>query len=154
MNEFIPQKDYNFIKFTKEQKDIVKRIKDYSDRNCRKIINKRYITSCLTNFDYGFAYFRTEILKVDNSIKNRPCAFACIRKEYDGILFLQIICAIQNMDKLGTRLLNDIFEFAIKNNYIQIILESNQQNKSFYEKYNFKESGMTDENLYIMAKFF
>ncbi len=45
MNEFIPQKDYNFIKFTKEQKDIVKRIKDYSDRNCRKIINKRYITS-------------------------------------------------------------------------------------------------------------
>ncbi len=58
------------------------------------------------------------------------------------------------MDKLGTRLLNDIFEFAIKNNYIQIILESNQQNKSFYEKYNFKESGMTDENLYIMAKFF
>ena len=59
MNDFIPQTDYNFIKFTKDQKDIVKRIKEYSNRNCRNLINKRYISSCLTNFDIGFAYFRT-----------------------------------------------------------------------------------------------
>ena len=34
--DFIPQKDYKLIEFTKEQKDVVKRVKEYSNRNCRK----------------------------------------------------------------------------------------------------------------------
>ena len=65
-NQFTPQNDYNLIEFTKEQKDIVKRIKDYSHRNCRQMIQTKYITHCLQNFDIGFAYFRTEILNIDH----------------------------------------------------------------------------------------
>lgn len=60
--DFIPQKDYKLSEFTKEQKDIVKRIKEHSNRNCRKAIDASYITKTLNDFDYGLAYFRSEIL--------------------------------------------------------------------------------------------
>ena len=30
INDFIPQKDYNLIKFTKDNKDIIKKVKKYS----------------------------------------------------------------------------------------------------------------------------
>lgn len=62
-NYYTPEKDYNLIKFSNEQKDVIKRIKEYSFRNCRTEILQSYITTTLQNFDYGFAFFRTEIIK-------------------------------------------------------------------------------------------
>ena len=71
-NNFIAKNEYKILNFTKNDTEIVKRIKDYAKRNCREQINTSYITSTLQNFDYGISYFRTEILTKDNSEKNRP----------------------------------------------------------------------------------
>ena len=146
-SDFIPHKDYKLVSFTKEKKDIVKRIKEYANRNCRKVIQKS-----LNELDYGFAYFRTEILNSDQSVKNRPCAFACVKKEKNNILNLLLICTIQNMDKLGTKLLNNVFEYAKENKFIKILLECNESNIDFYTKFDFINEGFTNDNLFIMVK--
>ena len=151
-SDFIPQKDYKLIEFTKEQKDIVKRIKEYSNRNCRKAIEVSYITKILNNFDYGIAYFRMEILKINNTVKNRPCAFVCMKKENNNILSLLSICSIQNMDRLGTKILNNVFCYAKENNFTKILLECDEKNKNFYSKFDFKDNGMSNDELFIMVK--
>jgi hypothetical protein len=38
-NNFIAKNDYKLINFTKNDTEIVKRIKDYAKRNCREQIN-------------------------------------------------------------------------------------------------------------------
>ena len=101
------KKDYKLIEFTKDDKDTIKRIKDYSIRNCRKKISTSYITLTLNNFDYGIVYFRSEILKINKSVKNRPCVFACVKFQQNGKIYLSLICAIQNNDNIGTKMLND-----------------------------------------------
>jgi hypothetical protein len=151
-SDFIPHKDYKLISFTKEEKNIVKRIKEYANRNCRKVIQKSFITKSLNELDYGFAYFRTEILKFDQSVKIRPCAFACVKKEKNNILNLLLICTIQNMDKLGTKLLNNVFEYAKENKFIKIFLECNESNIDFYTKFDFINEGFTNDELFIMVK--
>ena len=143
-SDFIPHKDYKLISFTKEEKNIVKRIKEYANRNCRT----EFITKSLNELDYGFAYFRTEILKFDQSVKIRPCAFACVKKQDDEALTLLLICTIQNMDKLGTKLLNNVFEYAKENKFIKIFLECNESNIDFYTKFDF-----INEELFIMVKY-
>ena len=147
-SDFIPHKDYKLISFTKDEKIIVKRVKEYANRNCRT----EFITKSLNELDYGFAYFRTEILKFDQSVKIRPCAFACVKKEKNNILTLLLICTIQNMDKLGTKLLNNIFEYAKENKFIKIFLECNESNIDFYTKFDFINEGFTNEELFIMVK--
>lgn len=143
-SDFIPHKDYKLISFTKEEKNIVKRVKEYANRNCRT----EFITKSLNELDYGFAYFRTEILKFDQSVKIRPCAFACVKKQDDEALTLLLICTIQNMDKLGTKLLNNVFEYARENKFIKIFLECNESNIDFYTKFDF-----INEELFIMVKY-
>jgi hypothetical protein len=151
-SDFIPYKDYKLVSFTKEEKNIVKRVKEYANRNCRKIIQKSFITKSLNELDYGFAYFRTEILKSDQSVKYRPCAFACVKKEKNNILNLLLICTIQNMDKLGTKLLKDVFEYAKENKFIKILLECNESNIDFYTKFDFINEGYISEEMFIMVK--
>ena len=53
--------DYKLIEFNKTNTDIIKIIKKYGHRNCKKEIRKYWITSSLDNCDIGFAYFHTEI---------------------------------------------------------------------------------------------
>jgi len=148
-SDFIPHKDYKLISFTKEEKNIVKRIKEYANRNCRT----EFITKSLNELDYGFAYFRTEILKFDQSVKIRPCAFVCVKKQDDEALTLLLICTIQNMDKLGTKLLNNVFEYAKENKFIKIFLECNESNIAFYTKFDFINEGYISEELFIMVKY-
>ena len=38
-----------------------------------------------------------------------------VKKQDDEALTLLLICTIQNMDKLGTKLLNNVFEYAKEN---------------------------------------
>lgn len=151
-SDFIPYKDYKLVSFTKEEKNIVKRVKEYANRNCRKVIQKSFITKSLNELDYGFAYFRTEILKSDQSVKYRPCAFACVKKQDDEALTLLLICTIQNMDKLGTKLLKDVFEYARENKFIKILLECNESNSAFYTKFDFINQGYISEEMLIMVK--
>lgn len=132
MNEFIPLKDYKLITFTKDDIENIKRIKTYSKRNCRNKIETTYITQVLKNFDFGIAYFRTEILN-NNVSKIRPCAFACIKFQENGNLFLLLI-------------------FAKKNRYNKITLECNKDNVNFYKKFNFIEDIILNNNLISMTK--
>lgn len=150
--DIIPHKDYKIIEFTKDDKDVIKRIKTYSIRNCRKEITTKYITLTLNNFDYGISYFRTEILIKDKSVKIRPCAFACLKYQENNILYLLLICSIHNNDNLGTKILNEIFIFAKTKGYKKITLECDEKNVSFYNKFNFIEDGKTDDDMISMTK--
>jgi len=91
-------------------------------------------------------------LKSDQSVKYRPCAFACVKKQDDEALTLLLICTIQNIDKLGTKLLKDVFEYAKENKFIKILLECNESNIDFYTKFDFINEGFTNDNLFIMIK--
>ena len=152
INDFIPQKDYNLIKFTKDNKDIIKKVKKYSMWNCRKEIEISYITKILSEFDYGIAYFRTEMLKINRSNKNRPCAFAYMQHQENKTLYILLICAIHNNDNLGTKILNEIFLYAHENSYNKIALECDEKNKTFYEKFDFLSVSMNDDDMFIMKK--
>jgi hypothetical protein len=153
-DDFIAKDDYKYINFTKKDVDIIKRIKDYSKRNCRKEIETSYITHTLNNFDYGFSFFRTEILNKDKTEKNRPCAFACVRIEYkaENILYLILICSIKNKDNLGSQILNKVIDYAKNNNITKIRLECSKTVIKFYEKYNFIENGILEKNMISMIK--
>jgi hypothetical protein len=151
-SDFIPYKDYKYMEFVKNEKDTIKRIKTYSIRNCRKEIQTEYITKTLLNFDYGFSYFRTEQLKINNEKKVRPCAFACLSKIDNTKVILLLICAIKTMDKLGTKLLNDVIKFCIKNNFESIILECVENNREFYEKNGFIFKKIVNDELLLMEK--
>lgn len=183
-SDFIPQKDYKLILFNKEQKEIIKRIKKYvlrnrrnlrnlrnykKCRNCRNDITQSYITKILNKFDYGFAFFRSEILKINNSLKNIPCAFACIQI-YDNItLYLLLIYSIHNndndndidididknicADNLDEKILNEIINYAKKNNYKKILLESDEKLVKFYEKYGFICDRIVWDDMHFMIKY-
>ena len=107
----------------------------------------------MDNFDYGLAYFRSERLKINNSIKNRPCAFACVKYEENDILYLSLICSIQNNDSLGTKILNEVFTFAKHKGYKLISLECDETNINFYKKFNFIEKGLNKDDMMTMTKY-
>lgn len=151
-NNFIAKNDYKLINFTKSDAIIIKRIKDYAKRNCREQINTSYITSTLQNFDYGISYFRTEILTKDNSEKNRPCAFVCIKNIDNKIMFIMLICSIKNNDNLGTKILENLFIYAKNNGYTTINLECNKSLVKFYKKHNFIELNKLDDDMIVMTK--
>jgi len=151
MNDYIPLRDYKLVKFTKDDIENIKRIKSYSNRNCRNKIETSYITQVLKNFDFGIAYFRTEILK-NNIIKYRPCVFACIKFQENGQLFLSLICAVKNDDKLGTKILNELFIFAKYKGYNKITLECDKNKVNFYKKFEFIEDIKLDDKLISMTK--
>ena len=56
------------------------------------------------------------------------------------------------MDKLGTKLLNNVFEYAKENKFIKIFLECNESNIAFYTKFDFINEGFTNDELFIMVK--
>jgi len=151
-SDFIAQKDYNLIKFNKEQKDIIKRVKEYAFRNCRTEILQTYITKTLNMFDYGFAYFRTEILTINKSVKNRPCAFACVQDFGNNTLYLLLVCSIHNNDDLGTKILNEVILFAQTNGYNKITLEFDEKLINFYEKFNFTDEKIIEDEMHYMIK--
>ncbi len=145
MNDFIPLKDYILFDFTKNNIDIVKRIKEYSIRNCRKHIKTKYITNTLNNFNYRYVYYRTEI--VNNINKSRPCAFVCFRFIDDSTIHIDLICSIKTNDKLGSNLLNEVFKYAKNNNYKKITLNCDVSIMEFYKKFGFTKKDDINNNI-------
>jgi len=152
MSDVIPQKDYKTLKFTKNDKDIIKRIKDYAIRNCRNEVTQFYITKTLNLFDFGISYFRTEILKINKSIKTRPCAFACVQKLSDNKLYLLLVCSIHNNDELGKKIMNEILLYSMENNFIEISLECDEKLIDFYKKFGFVEEKIVEDDMHYMVK--
>ena len=152
--DFIAKDDYKYINFTKKDIEIIKRIKEYSKRNCRKEIETSYITHTLNTFDYGFSFFRTEILNKNKIEKNRPCAFACVKIDEDdeNTMYLILICSIKNKDNLGSQILNKVIEYAKNNKIIKIRLECSKTVIKFYEKHNFIENGKLEKNMINMTR--
>lgn len=154
-DDFTAKKDYKLTTFTKNDAIIIKRIKEYSKRNCRKQIETSYITNVLNNFDFGYSFFRTEILNKDNTEKNRPCAFACIKyneKNNNKTIFLMLICSIKNMDNLGSNILFNIFEHAKNKDFKYIRLECNRSVINFYKKHKFIEIEKLENDMISMIK--
>ena len=151
-HNYIAKNDYKFVNFTINDKDIIKRIKEYAKRNCREIITTSYITTTLKNFDYGFSYFRTEILIKDNLEKNRPCAFACIKNIDTFTIYIMLICSIKNNDNLGTKILENIFTYAKNNSYTVVRLECEKSLIKFYKKHDFIELEKLEDDMIVMSK--
>ena len=92
-------------------------------------------------------------MKINRSVKNRPCAFACMKIEKNNVLTLMLICTIQNIDKLGTKILNNVFEYSKNHQFTKLLLECDENNKKFYSKFDFIDEGMISDELFIMAKY-
>jgi len=150
MNNFIPLTDYILFDFTKNNTEIVKRIKEYSIRNCRKHIKTQYITNTLNNFNYGYVYYRTEI--INNINKSRPCAFVCFSFVDNKTIHIDLICSIKTNDKLGSNLLNKVFKYANDNYYNKITLNCDISNIEFYKKYGFITENNKNNNNILMVK--
>jgi hypothetical protein len=65
---------------------------------------------------------------------------------------LLLICSIQNDDKLGTQILNEVFSFAKNKGFAKITLECDEKNVKFYSKFNFNEDGNTSDDMVSMTK--
>ena len=105
------------------------------------------------------ALYGTEILNIDKSEKNRPCAFACIQiidkkdeEKKNNTLFLMLICSIKNSENFGSILLDKIDEYAKNKNFKYIRLECSKNVMKFYEKHNFIENGKLENNMISMIK--
>lgn len=131
--------DYKLIEFNKNNSDLIKIIKKYGYRNCKKNISRYWIKMSLTNCDIGYVYFHTEIIETkDNNniiktIKYRPCAFICLEIINIEHLHLHLVCSLTtNKDHLGTKLLNTIFEYSKNNGYKKISLDSISNKTTLY----------------------
>jgi hypothetical protein len=151
--------DYNLIQFTKND-DIIKRIKAYAYRNCKKEINNNWISSSLKNTDVGFVYFHTEIIetiknnKIVKETKYRPCAFICLIEYNNNEIHILLVCSIYTTGHLGTMLINEAIKYSQNKGYKIISLDStNQKNTKYYEKKGFiiqpKVKELLDTTIYM-----
>jgi len=62
--------NYQLIKFDKNDDELLKQIKKYGHRNCKKDIKRHWIDNSLKNCDKGFAYFNNEIIETKDENGN------------------------------------------------------------------------------------
>ena len=114
--------NYQLIEFDKNDNEILKRIKKYGYRNCRKYIRRQWINDNLKNCDKGFAYFNVELIetkdengKIIITEKYRPCAFLCLTFNDKNHIYLSLIGGLHTTEHLGTKLINEAFNYSINN---------------------------------------
>ena len=147
--------DYKLLEFTKND-DILKRIKDYGHRNCKKEIKNSWIIATLNNCDMGYAYFHTEIIKTKNenneiieTEKYRPCAYICLSEYSQHEIHIMLVCSLYTTEHLGTKLMEKVFEYAKNKGYSIISLDStNEKNTKFYSKKGFVVTPINKKNIY------
>ena len=62
------------------------------------------------------------------------------------------LLAIKNKDKLGSKILEKIYEYALHNDIKNITLECDKSVIKFYEKHGFIETGKLENNMFSMIK--
>jgi hypothetical protein len=158
--------DYQLIEFNKNDNELIKNIKKYGHRNCKKEIEKYWIISSLENCDKGFSYFNTEIIETKDEKGNiikmnkyRPCAYLCLEKYDKEHINLSLVCSLTSTSHLGTKLINEAFNYSINNGYKIMSLDSiTDKTTNYYLKKGFeiKEKiikKIGDRTKYMIKKF-
>lgn len=137
--------DYYLVEFSNniQNNDVIKRIKKYAYRNCKKEISRNYISLIINCFSKGFSYFHTEIIEVinDNKIikinKIRPITYLLFTENTNSI-YINLVCSLYNKSKLATQLVLKVIEYAKHNNIKKITLDAtNKKTEKFYKRFNF-----------------
>ena len=134
--------DYQLIEFNKNDNELIKNIHKYGHRNCKKEIRKFWINTSLENCDKGFAFFNTEIIETKDDKGNilkinkfRPCAYLCLQYFSKEHINLSLVCSLTTNSHLGTKLINEAFEYSINNGYKIISLDSiSDKTTKYYQK--------------------
>lgn len=63
-----------------------------------------------------------------------------------------MICAIHNNDNIGIKILNEVILFAQTNGYNKITLECDEKLVKFYEKFNFIDEKIIEDEMHYMIK--
>ncbi len=132
--------NYQLVEFDKNEDELLKLIKKYGYRNCKKNIKRNWIKNCLENCDKGFAYFNNELIETKDKNGNiittnkyRPCAFLCLTVNSKEEIYLSLICSLYTTKHLGTKLINEAFNYSINNGYKSMSLDSiNDKTTKFY----------------------
>ena len=118
---------YKLVEFDKNNKSLIEILKKYSKINCRNELDTGYISASLAKTDVGFYFYNND----------KPLAFICVQVMREERLHIILICSVQNTDKLGSRLLNIISEYAQREKYKSITLECDNKLEKFYKKFGF-----------------
>lgn len=138
--------NYKLIEFNKNENDILKKIKKYGYRNCKKDISRNWIKMSLENCDKGFVYFNTEIIETKNenneiikTNKYRPCAYLCLIENKKNFIHLSLVCSLYTEEHLGTKLINEAIKYSLNNGYKYITLDSiSEKTTKYYLKKGFE----------------
>ncbi len=154
--------NYQLIKFDKNNIDIIKHVKSYEYRNFNDNTTQLWINEQLNNFDFGFTYFSTNVVKttknnkIINIQKYKPCAYIIIKKillTHICLLHMNSLCSKKCLD---TKLINILFEYCKYNNYKNITtnVAVNSKLVKFYENNGFVvEKNLNDtKNITIYMK--
>ena len=123
--------NYQLIEFDKNDDELLKLIKKYGHRNCKKDIKRHWIKNSLESCDKGFAYFNNEMIETKDengniitTEKHRPCAFLCLTFNSKEHIYLSLVCSLYTTEHLGTKLINEAFNYSINNGYKIMSLDS------------------------------
>lgn len=138
--------NYTLVEFNKNENDILKIIKKYGYRNCKKDIQRHWINLSLENCDKGFVYFNTEIIETKNenneiikTDKYRPCAYLCLKIINEKNTYLSLVCSLYTEEHLGTKLINEAIKYSLNNGYEYITLDSiSEKTTKYYSKKGFE----------------
>lgn len=138
--------NYQLIEFDKNDEEIIIKIKKYGYRNCKKIIKRQWIKESLENCDKGFVYFNNEIIETKDENGNiiitnkfRPCAFLCLTFNSKENIHLSLVCSLYTTEHLGTKLIEESFNYSLKNGYKFMSLDSiTDTTTKFYLKKGFE----------------
>jgi len=71
--------------------------------------------------------------------KHRPCTFICLTFNSKEEIYLSLICSLYTTEHLGTKLINEAFNYLINNGYKLMSLDSiTDKTTKFYLNKGFK----------------
>jgi hypothetical protein len=134
----MPDKTFRHF-FKSSDRHIVKRVLESSLKTCRQSISEKYIKTSLNNFHKGIVYFGEGEVKgfVVWKEKTSYIPNILVNESSNTIRYMEVslICSVPNNIGIGTRLLNDIDNYAIENKFEEITLTpANTSLIDFYRK--------------------
>ena len=147
--------------FTSKDRKIVNDIKYHADQTCHAKISRGYITNVLNKFKRGVVYYKDakvkgfavwkEVIQTPrNGLRTAPPSLP--KRSIDVLLVCSakpdVINATKGSDRIGSRILYDIEQYALENAFTSIALEPMSPDLiDFYRKSGFKVKNLpeTDE---------